>query len=245
MTLPSWVAPQAWFSFIELDKAVVLVIRLASFLWLWFRCVCPLIPSRNTYCLTWVSSLLLQQSAAAAPYLGRGVSPHRCPFWPWTWVAALSPPLPVQPPLLGCGVAPLGGLPWPRAWGSSSRALLCRRSLALSVAAPDLGRGVAPLGHASAPSVSAGVLLCCPSHWLRGQESACNTGDMDLIPRLGRSPGERNSNPLQYSCLKNSMDRGSWWATVHGVLRVCHDWATKTNKQKDRVTIWPGLQPLS
>ena len=45
----------AWLSFIELDKAVVHVIRLASFLWLWFQCVCPLIPSRKTYHLTWIS----------------------------------------------------------------------------------------------------------------------------------------------------------------------------------------------
>ena len=48
MTRPSWGAPQAWLSFIELDKAVVRVIRLTSFLWLWFQCVCPLMPSCNT-----------------------------------------------------------------------------------------------------------------------------------------------------------------------------------------------------
>ena len=42
------------------------------------------------------------------------------------------------------------------------------------------------------------------------------TGDSDWIPGLGRSSGERNSNPLQYSCLENPMDRGAWWATVHG-----------------------------
>ena len=48
----------AWLSFIDLDKAVVCVIRLASFLWLWFQCVCPLIPSCNSYCLTWVSLTL-------------------------------------------------------------------------------------------------------------------------------------------------------------------------------------------
>ena len=47
------------------------------------------------------------------------------------------------------------------------------------------------------------------------------------IPRQGRSPGEENSNPLQYSCLENPMDRGVWWATVHGVARVGHDLATK------------------
>ena len=38
-------------------------------------------------------------------------------------------------------------------------------------------------------------------------------------PRLGRSPGERHGNPLQYSCLENPMDRGAWWATIHGVSR--------------------------
>ena len=45
-----------------------------------------------------------------------------------------------------------------------------------------------------------------------GKESACNVGDLGLIPGSGRSPGERNGNPLQYSCLENSMDRGAWWA---------------------------------
>ena len=44
-----------------------------------------------------------------------------------------------------------------------------------------------------------------------------NTGDTGSIPGLGRSPGERNDNPLQYSCLGNHMDRGAWQATVHGV----------------------------
>ena len=50
-----------------------------------------------------------------------------------------------------------------------------------------------------------------------GKESACNSGDPGLIPGLGRSPGEGNVNPLQYSCLENSMDRGAWQATVHGI----------------------------
>ena len=52
-----------------------------------------------------------------------------------------------------------------------------------------------------------------------GKESACNAGDPGLIPGLGRSPGEGNGNPLQYSCLENSMDRGAWQATVHGVAK--------------------------
>ena len=60
-----------------------------------------------------------------------------------------------------------------------------------------------------------------------GEESACNAGDPSSIPGLGRSPGERNGNPLQYSRLENLMERGAWWATVHGVARVGHDLATK------------------
>ena len=49
--------------------------------------------------------------------------------------------------------------------------------------------------------------------------SACNAGDLGLIPGSGTSPGEGNSNPLQYSCLENPMDGGAWWATVHGVAK--------------------------
>ena len=52
-----------------------------------------------------------------------------------------------------------------------------------------------------------------------GKESACNAEDPSLIPGLGRSPGEGNGNPLQYSYLENSMDRGAWEATVHGVAK--------------------------
>ena len=49
--------------------------------------------------------------------------------------------------------------------------------------------------------------------------SACNAGDLGLIPGLGRSPGEGNGDPLQCSCLENPMDGGAWWATVHGVTK--------------------------
>ena len=49
--------------------------------------------------------------------------------------------------------------------------------------------------------------------------SACNAGDPGSIPGSGRSPGEGNGNPLQYSCLENPMARGAWWATVHGVAK--------------------------
>ena len=49
------------------------------------------------------------------------------------------------------------------------------------------------------------------------EESAYNAGNLGSIPGLGKSPGEGSDNLLQYSCLKNCMDRGAWWATVHGV----------------------------
>ena len=49
--------------------------------------------------------------------------------------------------------------------------------------------------------------------------NAGDARDMGSIPGSGRSPGEGNGNPLQYSCLENPMDRGAWWATVHGVAK--------------------------
>ena len=52
-----------------------------------------------------------------------------------------------------------------------------------------------------------------------GKESACNAEDMSSIPGLGRSPVEENGNPLQYSCLENPMDRGTWPATVHSIAK--------------------------
>ena len=53
-----------------------------------------------------------------------------------------------------------------------------------------------------------------------GKESACNAGDLGSIPGLGRSPGEGNGNPLQYSCLQNPMDREAWGATAQGVAEL-------------------------
>ena len=52
-----------------------------------------------------------------------------------------------------------------------------------------------------------------------GKESACSAGDPGSIPGSGRSPGEGNGNPLHYSCLENSIDRGAWWVTVHGISK--------------------------
>ena len=58
--------------------------------------------------------------------------------------------------------------------------------------------------------------------WLSGKESSCSArdaGDVGSIPGSGKSPGEGNGNPLQYSCLGNSKDRGTWQATVYGVTK--------------------------
>ena len=52
------------------------------------------------------------------------------------------------------------------------------------------------------------------------KECACSAGDPGSIPGSGRSSGEGNGNPLQYSCLENPMDRGAWWATVHGLTEL-------------------------
>ena len=60
------------------------------------------------------------------------------------------------------------------------------------------------------------------TRWLSDKESACQAGDirdMGSIPQSGRSPGGGNGNLLQYPCLENPMDRGAWWAMVHGVAK--------------------------
>ena len=62
------------------------------------------------------------------------------------------------------------------------------------------------------------------------KESACKAWVPGLIPGLGRSPGEGNANPHQYSCLENSMDRGTWWATFHGVAKSQTQLMTSTHK---------------
>ena len=65
---------------------------------------------------------------------------------------------------------------------------------------------------------------------------SANAGDMGSIPGLGRSLGEENGNPLQYSCLGNPMDRGAWQPTVPGVTRVGHDLATKQHHHPARAS---------
>ena len=68
-----------------------------------------------------------------------------------------------------------------------------------------------------------------------GKESVCKAGDPGSIPGLGRSPGEGNGNPLQYSCLENPMDRGAWQATVHGVARARHNLVTRETESNSLV----------
>ena len=78
-----------------------------------------------------------------------------------------------------------------------------------------------------------------------GKESTYNAGDLGLIPGFGRSPGEGNGNPLQYSCLENPMDCSLPASSVHGVARVGHDLATKppkTTVQFSRSVVSDSLQ---
>ena len=58
-----------------------------------------------------------------------------------------------------------------------------------------------------------------PDNFPDGKESACNAGDPGSIPGSGRSLGDGNGNSLQYSCLENPMDRGTWWATVYEIAK--------------------------
>ena len=60
---------------------------------------------------------------------------------------------------------------------------------------------------------------------------ACGAGDQRSIAGSGRTPGEGNSKPVQYSCLENPMDRGDLWATIHGVTRVGHDLENEQHQQ--------------
>ena len=85
------------------------------------------------------------------------------------------------------------------------------------------------LSHFLSPTLSPkGPSVDEKSIWHFGlPSSACNVGNLGSIPGSGRSPGERNGSPFQYSCLENLMDRGAWRATVHEVARVRHDLAAK------------------
>ena len=85
------------------------------------------------------------------------------------------------------------------------------------------------MAHGVSCPVACGIfpdqdLNLCPLHWgfpgaSDGKESACNAGDPGSIRGSGRSPGEGNGHPLQYSGLENPVDREAQWATVHGVAK--------------------------
>ena len=68
--------------------------------------------------------------------------------------------------------------------------------------------------------------------------SAGDAGDMDSIPGLGRCPGVGNGNPLQDSCLGNPMDKGAWWATVHGVAKESDKTEQLNNDNSYNVSSW-------
>ena len=68
--------------------------------------------------------------------------------------------------------------------------------------------------------------------------NAGDTGNVGLIPGSGRSPGGGHGNSLQYSCLENLTDRGAWWAIVHGLQRVEHEYGTEHAHAQERVIIW-------
>ena len=103
-------------------------------------------------------------------------------------------------------------------WGSSSSGLSsgCQDCNLLSI----FTAGSTPFSHFICLSV---YLSIYPSIYFPGgsdgKESTCNVGDLGSIPGLGRSSGEENDNPFQYSCLENSMDRGAWQVTVLGVIK--------------------------
>ena len=80
--------------------------------------------------------------------------------------------------------------------------------------------------------------------WLSGKEATCQAGDAGLIPGPGTSPGEGNDNPFQGSCLGNPIEKGAWWATVHGgSQRVGHDSAT--DQQQPEVSPEKGKNEIS
>ena len=72
--------------------------------------------------------------------------------------------------------------------------------------------------------------------------SAGDIRDVGLIPGSGRFPGGRNGNQVQYSCLENSMDRGAWWATVHGVAKSQTQLSTHKQESRGEVKYWDSLQ---
>ena len=143
-------------------------------------------------CMWGISSQLLQQSTATAPYLGRGVSPHHRPSWPWTWSSSSRPSCNTQPPLLGCGVAPLGRWPWPRVWGDEMAVWHHRLNGWEFEWTPGGGDGQ-------------GGLACCDS-WGRKES--------DTTERL-------NWTELNWNRVSNDMPGAQPWWSRHAEVMVC------------------------
>ena len=125
-----------------------------------------------------------------------------------TWVRSLGWEDP-----LGKEMATHSSIPaWRIPWTEEPGGLQSKRSLV----------GYSPRGRKESNTTKRLHWLTHKFDFLGGSEvkvSACNAGDLGPIPGSERCPGEGNGNPLQYSCLGNPMDRGAWWATVHGVAK--------------------------
>ena len=156
-----------------------------------------------------ISSQLLQQSTAATPYLGWGVSPHPLPYWPWTWSGCSRPPVPTQPRLLGHGVAPPGCYHWPRAWSSSSWPPPLAKVKETQVRQYVLREGIGGQihwnhNHRKLANLVTRTTTLSNSVKLRHAVGATQDGRV-MMERSDRtwSTGEGNGKPLQYSCLEN------------------------------------------
>ena len=105
--------------------------------------------------------------------------------------------------------------------GSATRApsAWCQKLFPLMKTSHDHRFGLFSFTLEEKKNMQVRTLLGFPGGSVFKKKTACQAGDVGLIPGSGRSPGEGNGNPLQYSCLENPMDRGAWWATVHGVAK--------------------------
>ena len=101
----------------------------------------------------------------------------------------------------------VGKIPWRRAWQPTP--VSCLKNAMDRGAWQAIVHGVTQLDMTEATKSAATAAKNLPA----------NAGDIGLIPGMRTSPGEENGNPLQYSCLENSLDRGAWWAVVHGVAK--------------------------